>query len=109
MTIFDFMNSVSYLAQVGHFAFAYAVIITVMAISLIRDWNWWPTIGTAIIGMILAGLKEFWFDANYELPKQTFGDNLMDFSFYFLGAAIGMFVSYLLVKNLVRKVPVITV
>jgi hypothetical protein len=107
MPIFDWMNSSQYLAQIGHFAFGYAIIITAIAISLIRDWGWKFTLWTLGIGIAAASLKEFWFDMLYELPKQTFGDSFMDWFFYVFGAGVGLLVAWLLVNNVVRKVPVI--
>ena len=41
------------------------------------------------LGIIIAGIKEFWFDANYETPKQTFVDNGTDFLGYLSGLLLG--------------------
>lgn len=44
----------------------------------------------AFYGVIIAAaLKEFWFDAKYEVPKQTSFDNWSDFAGYALGAMLG--------------------
>jgi hypothetical protein len=41
---------------------------------------------------VFAGFKEFVYDARYEVPKQTFGKNLLDFSMYCLGTGTAIFV-----------------
>jgi hypothetical protein len=46
-------------------------------------------IGILSAGMILfAAVKEFWYDANYELPKQQPFDNITDFLGYVAGVGI---------------------
>jgi hypothetical protein len=45
-----------------------------------------PWVALAVAG--LAAIKEFWFDARYEIPKQTFQDNFADWTGYIAGAAI---------------------
>lgn len=47
---------------------------------------YWPTL---FVGFVLAGVKEFYFDANFERPHQTFFDNLTDFLGYAAGLLIG--------------------
>ena len=37
-----------------------------------------------------ATLKEWWYDATYEVPKQTWLDNLVDFGFLCAGASLGV-------------------
>jgi hypothetical protein len=75
-----------FVAEVAHFSVAYGIIFTVL--------TKWPEIalGIAIIGAGLAALKEFWYDANYEQPKQAFLDNLLDFSFYLGGILVAFLV-----------------
>ncbi|MGH8280691.1 MAG: hypothetical protein ACRERZ_00720 [Gammaproteobacteria bacterium] len=47
------------------------------------------------IGIVVAGLKEFWFDMRYETtPPQTFGDSLEDFSGYMIGLVIALLVAH---------------
>lgn len=41
-------------------------------------------------------VKEFWYDAKYEVPPQTFEGGLIDFKWYHVGAAVGMVVITLL-------------
>lgn len=43
----------------------------------------------AIGCLIAAAIKEFWFDARYEVPKQTALDNWSDFLEYAIGIVIG--------------------
>ena len=42
-----------------------------------------------IIATILAGIKEFYIDARYETPIQSFMDNLDDFIGYMAGICLG--------------------
>ena len=42
------------------------------------------------VALGLAALKEFWFDATYEVPTQTFFDNATDFAGYALGIGIAL-------------------
>jgi hypothetical protein len=41
-------------------------------------------------------VKEFWYDAKYEVPLQTLEGSLTDFKWYHVGAAVGMAVITLL-------------
>jgi len=52
--------------------------------------NYW----VAGIGAVAAMVKEFWFDATFEQPKQTFLDNLTDTLGYFTGIAAGLLASH---------------
>ena len=79
------MSLTSFIARVGvspewiaaqaHIWFAYAVV---------------HTFGYAAIApmVIAAGVKEFYFDARYEVPKQTATDNWTDFAGYCLGVVL---------------------
>jgi hypothetical protein len=77
------MSIQSYIAKIGvnpqfiafnaHAWFAYSVVKT------------FPFAGVAAAAAVLAALKEFWFDAKYEVPAQTFTDNLEDFAGYCAG------------------------
>ena len=58
--------------------------------ALVVEHSTWPQT-TAIGILVLAGIKEFWFDAKYETsPRQTFYDNLGDFAGYLAGAGLGL-------------------
>ena len=51
----------------------------------------------AIIVILGASVKEFYFDAKYEKdPPQTFWDNLEDFSGWSMGAVVGFVIYHLL-------------
>ena len=77
-------NNSQYLAQVGHFLGGGSIVILV---AIFLGYAWLPY---AMLGVLIAAaIKEFVYDAHYELPKQTFGDNLMDFAFYQLGSLVG--------------------
>ena len=72
-------------AQAAHFAVGYGVAVTARwRFSRQLRWIAWAFVG-------YAALKEFWYDANYEIPKQIFRDNLEDFAFYILGLLVGLF------------------
>ena len=66
------MNDPQYLAQVGHFLGGGSILL----------------VACVFLGAH-AAIKEFWYDMHYELPKQTWGDSAMDFTFYLLGACAG--------------------
>ena len=86
----SFMNDANYLAQVSHLFSAYAIVLTAGF--------FWGKLATALVfavGMILVSFKEFWYDANYEVPKQTPINNWMDFAFYFAGGFVALFVKVL--------------
>ncbi len=78
------MNDPRYLAQIGHTLGGYAIVLTAFLFfgrpSLLFSL---PAI------VVAAALKEFWYDARYELPKQTAFDNWLDFGFYLVGAGLG--------------------
>jgi hypothetical protein len=75
-----------FVAEVAHFSVAYGIIFTVL--------TKWPELGIpiALIGAGLAALKEFWYDTNYEQPKQDFLANLLDFSCYLGGILLAFLV-----------------
>ena len=79
------MNDSVVLAQIAHVLGGYGVVLTSA---------YWGGTKAALISAALltlyAGLKEFWYDANYELPKQTTFDNVLDFSMYCVGMTIGI-------------------
>jgi len=45
---------------------------------------------TAVIFAALTALKEYWFDANYEIPKQTFVDSSIDWGSYLFGTVLAI-------------------
>ena len=85
------MNNPQYLAQVGHFFGGFSI-ITLTAIFFGFGM---PIVYAALGVVVAAGIKEFWYDRNYEIPKQTNADDLMDWTFYQVGSAIGVVVMWL--------------
>jgi hypothetical protein len=83
------MANPDFVASCAHVLAGYAAIMTARA--------FWPREIpiTAALFVSYAAWKEFWYDARYELPKQTWKDNLLDFSMYFLGVLIGTTVAYI--------------
>lgn len=77
------MNDPSVVAQFGHAGIPYGVLLTLDHYH--RDLVFW--IATAGF-IVFAGIKEFWYDANCENPKQPFRNNLRDFLFYLLGVGL---------------------
>lgn len=49
----------------------------------------------AVLCVLLAAVKEFWFDAKYEMPHQTTGDDWCDFGEYLVGIIIGYAVAHI--------------
>lgn len=47
--------------------------------------TFFPHLWLAGVLLAIAGVKEFWFDATYEVPKQTFFENVTDFIGYAFG------------------------
>jgi hypothetical protein len=79
------MNNPNVLAQFGHAGIPYGALLTLdhyhrNLVFLILS-----------IGIIVfAGIKEFYYDARYEVPKQSFTNNLTDFAFYCLGVGLAI-------------------
>lgn len=79
----SWMNDPTFLAQSAHF---FGALSTVMIASY-----FWGKKGCLISSAALISImaiKEFWYDLVYEIPKQSFGDSALDFSFYIIGAVI---------------------
>jgi hypothetical protein len=82
----EWMNNATVLAQIGHFLGGYTIITT----WAFHGGSWRAVVIVAGVVVVYAAVKEFFYDANYEIPHQTFWDNLLDFSFWCLGAAVGV-------------------
>lgn len=82
----SWMNNADVLAQFGHFLGAYSILTSISFHGGPYRAVWI----SALVIAVLAGVKEFFYDANYEDPHQTFWDNLLDFSFWCFGAAVGV-------------------
>ena len=79
------MNSVAYLAAMAHVGWACLLMLLVALLSgrSIRACMW-----ASIALVIFAAGKEWLYDANFEIPKQTFRDNAGDFLGYLGGIAL---------------------
>jgi hypothetical protein len=77
------MNDPTFLAQAAHFFGAVSLIMT--AAHFAGNTGGFITGGVL---MALAIVKEFWYDIVYEIPKQSFWDSALDFSFYFIGTLV---------------------
>jgi hypothetical protein len=92
------MNNSQYLAQVGHFFGAYFVVVTTA--MFFKSWH--VVLPVLAVGIVVAAIKEFWYDLKYELPKQSFSDSFEDFAFYMLGAGTATVVTMLSVLKGIR-------
>jgi hypothetical protein len=81
----SWMTDPAFLAQSAHF---FGATSAIMASSYFFGKR--GAIISAIIFLVVAGFKEFWYDLVFELPKQTFGDSALDFSFYLLGVVVSV-------------------
>lgn len=83
-------NNPNFNAQAAHFGVGYGSAITIFTKSMPSH----PFVGLGLMALFVAyaGLKEFWYDANYELPAQSFLDNLEDFLWYMYGMMAGLLV-----------------
>jgi hypothetical protein len=84
------MNNPNFLAQMAHFLGG-ALLITLSGLFF-GVYGMWAAL---ITGILLAAIKEFWYDMVYELPKQTWGDSILDFTFYVVGGLAGIGIIYL--------------
>ena len=80
-------TNVQFLANIGHFLVPYSIIATLYRLGLEEPGKWY-VLGITIVW---AAWKEYYFDARYEVPHQTFWDNTEDFIGYFSGAALACF------------------
>ena len=87
---FAWMSDPQYLAQVAHFLGAGGVALLAALFSMARRASWRPIIWTVVVGIPIAAFKEFVFDLAMWGEGDTLADSGMDFSFYMLGAAVGL-------------------
>jgi hypothetical protein len=83
------MNNPQYLAQVGHFLGGCLLLVLSALVCATLGVGWHPSVFVFLAGCIAAALKEFWYDMKYELPRQTWSDSIMDFTFYVIGGCVG--------------------
>ena len=87
------MSNPQYLAQVGHFLGGALIITIAAAFSFILGEGWKPVLITLAIGILAASGKEFVFDTSSWGEGDSWSDSLMDWTFYMLGAGVGMSVA----------------
>jgi len=83
------MNDPTFLAQSAHFFGAVSIIMT--AAHFFGKTGGFITAG---IFTLAALIKEFWYDLKFELPKQSFGDSALDFTFYMIGITLSSSILY---------------
>ena len=77
-------------AQFAHTGMAGLIYLGIAHIAQKHDlfkWSWYLALVT--LGVAAAGVKEFWYDKNYE-NAATRGSDFEDFSFYCLGIIIAI-------------------
>ena len=82
------MNNVTYLATMAHIGCIAAV---VLGLARFIHTPRYMTIMSAIF-VVAAAIKEFWYDARYELPPQSTKDNVQDFVGYLGGISLAWLV-----------------
>ena len=82
------MNNINVIAQFAHAGVSYAILLTLGKFH--PGWVLWAGLGI----VAYAAVKEFWYDANYETPKQSFMNNLTDFIFYNVGVWLAVLVNH---------------
>ena len=85
------MNEVAYLAAMAHVGWAALIVTASNEFALARHVAYrWSLMGMTTGALVVfAAVKEFWYDARYELPPQTFRDNAEDFAGYCGGVLLG--------------------
>lgn len=83
------MSDATVLAQINHVLASYAIVLSVNHFTRKR----WIATVFALLMALYAGLKEFWYDATYEIPHQTTKDNMLDFSMYVVGILLALLVT----------------
>lgn len=91
---FDWMSSPQYLAQIGHFLGAACLVLTASLFAIVTRAGWAPIWWAYGIGVLLASFKEFVFDVASWGEGDSWGDSLMDWSFYMLGGLVGLGLSW---------------
>lgn len=81
----SWMNSVTYLAAMAHIGWAALIVLATAVLSNVHI----ATCAYVSGGMIVFGLvKEYVYDANFEIPRQTWKNNTGDFAGYVGGVAL---------------------
>lgn len=80
------MQNATYLAQVGHAAVPYGILLTVGRFA-----GFVPAFFVAIGILVFATWKEWWFDLREEKdPPQTWKGSLLDYVFYLVGIGLAL-------------------
>lgn len=79
------MNNSTFLAQSAHFFGAYSTVMS--------SYVFGGKVAAIIVSgsfIAAAAIKEFFYDAKYEIPTQTTFDNVLDFSSYMVGLGVAL-------------------
>jgi hypothetical protein len=87
----SWMNSPIYLAAMAHIGWA---TLLILSCSMFLHTHRWILLASFFL-TLFAAIKEFWYDARYELPPQTTKDNVQDFLGYLGGIALAWLVIWL--------------
>jgi hypothetical protein len=79
----------TFVAEVAHFSVAYGVIFTTSVV-----WGHKPAFIVSGILAAITAVKEYWYDATQEIPKQAFADNTLDFGMYSAGIGLAWIVQH---------------
>lgn len=82
------MNDPDVLAQFGHSGIPYGALLTLGKYHP----AWVLYAGLGIVAY--AAVKEFYYDARFETPKQSFMNNLTDFIFYNVGVWLAVLINH---------------
>lgn len=89
------MNDVTYLSAMAHSGWGALIVVSTALFSAAFKVRLGITGGLVLYALV----KEFAYDANFEVPKQSFWDNLEDFVEYLAGIALAW--GLLWIKSLV--------
>ena len=83
------MNDSYFLTACAHSFGLWAILLTIYFL-----FGTIPLIVASSLFVVAAAVKEFWYDAKYELPVQTTFDNVFDFVWYIVGIAMCLIVVF---------------
>ena len=85
----DWMSNPQYLAQVAHFLGGCLLLVTTALFFGFDSCGY-----ALVIGICVAGLKEFVYDTADWGEGDSWADSAMDFGFYLLGGLVGLGLAY---------------
>lgn len=91
ITIPRWTDNPNFNAQAAHFGVGYGAAMTATKFAHLSL----RLLAVSVIYIACTGLKEFVYDANFEIPPQSNIDNLIDFLYYTLGYTVGTIVGIL--------------